>query len=555
MALLVAFVLGLAQRALAEVTPSPHCRSLFMATKALGAEGEDWRDSVVVLDTNIILNDWEAIFHFRGAIVVVPLTVVGELDAKKRHEGAVGYNARAFSRYFSKLQESGRNLRDGIDLGDGGRLIFVMTPARSPLPRELTLDSPDNQILAVTRFLQNENPGRQVYMISEDMNARTKADLLGLSTMGFRIPEVRHGGEKKKTQYEEWTMSIAEEQEWTSRGALQLPAELQGVVLANEFVRLRRPTKGDEDRGEFAIFKEETGELRKLKIYSAKKGLPIEPKNEEQLLALELLMDDSIDLVSLSGKAGTGKTLLALAVALKKVLWDYNSDGRYEEVILARSEIPTGEDPGALPGSAEQKILPYMDGYLDNLSFIGRSAYARGWSLGGIKKETPSTDEEASEERPTRARRGSLAGARGAPRMPLPKLEPSSFSRGEDWWSTSRNLDSYSLAILMSGKVKIQPLSFVRGRTLPNRIIIIDEAQNLRAAQIKTLVTRAGEGSRVILIGDTRQVDSPYLNDENNGLADLIARFRGASIHGNMKLVRSERSRLAEIATGLYGDD
>jgi PhoH-like ATPase len=317
---------------------------------------------------------------------------------------------------------------------------------------------------------------------------------------------------------------------------MPLPESLRGQVLANEFVKLSHIEEVGVE--EFAIYKKDVDQLQRLLIAPIIKSLPLSARNEEQLLSLELLYDDSIPLVALSGKAGTGKTLLALSIALRKVLWSYGKDSNeYEGVVLARSEVTMGKDPGAMPGSPAEKLLPYLGGYLDNLAIIGKAVSARGWHLSGNINENQSHKKASQRQNSNFQQRNQRSAVASS-----------------DWWNYVANLDKHAAAILDSGLVDIQMLSFIRGRSFSKKILIIDEAQNLTPAEIKTTITRAGEGTKVIVLGDTRQTDDPTLNEHNSGLSDLIQRFSGAEVFGHLKLLKSERSPLAEAATTLYED-
>ena len=426
-----------------------------------------------VLDTNVLLHDPNALFSFADNAVVIPIDVLEELDRFKNENTELGRNARAAIRSLDQLRRSG-NLHDGVRVEKtGGRVIvdFEAAPIEEfPLSHEIA----DNKILAAAYRLQRE--GQRVIFISKDINARVKADALGIKAMDFEKEKV-----DIKTLYSGWREVYISRSEIDSLTKRVKALKLDAPTFPNEFVILR--AKEDEHKTLLVRTHGTPGEVSKLKAIPPKL-LGIAPRNKQQVMSFDLLLDDSVQLVALVGQAGTGKTLLALAAGMHKVM----KEKRYERLLVSRPIMPLGKDIGYLPGSKEAKLENWMQPIFDNLTFILQASREQG------KK---------------------------------PK-------RVED--------------LTQSRLLELEPLTYMRGRSIPNQFIIVDEAQNLTPHEVKTVISRAGQGSKLVLTGDPYQIDNPYLDSSSNGLSYTVERMKSQKLFGSVLLTRSERSTLASIA-------
>lgn len=427
-----------------------------------------------ILDTNVLLHDPTALFGFEENIVVIPIVVVEEIDRFKRQLDDVGRNARMVSRDLDALREKGR-LADGVPLGNGGVVRVEMTSSISKfLPPELSAETNDNLILSLGVNLKEENPSAPVILVSKDTNLRIKADVVGIAAQDYRkdkvpVDQVYTGCTDREVSADAFATLAG-------GGVVPAPADLH----PNQGCFVRR--KGSE----------EVLLVRQIPIDSTIRSLPdyheavwgILPRNPEQRLAMNVLLDDSISLVSLVGIAGTGKTLLALAAGLRKVV----EEKKYRRLLISRPVFPLGRDIGFLPGDIEEKLNPYMQPLYDNLRLLTASM------------------EEGKE-------------------------------RGDGYRS-----------LFEMGLVEVEPLTYIRGRSLPHQFLIVDEAQNLTPHEIKTIVTRAGEGTKVVLTGDPYQIDNPYIDSSSNGLTYLVERFKEQAVAASVTLTKGERSPLAELA-------
>lgn len=440
-----------------------------------------------VLDTSVLLHEAEAMFGFEDNTVIIPIAVVEEVDNHKRRLDEVGRNARLVSHQLDDLRGRGK-LNQGIQLDGGGQLRVELNHQNSDiLPASFDRHKVDNRILAVALALQNEKATPQpVVLVSKDINMRVKADSLGLVAQDF---------ERSKVQVEELyagNRSVKVKADVINRfytaGALD-PKDLgeagEGLRM-NEFV-LFEDEAGSSQSGMARL--DRNGQLVPLRSLHADLW-GIKARNKEQRFAVELLLNDDIRLVTLVGRAGTGKTLLALAAGLQKV----TEENAYRKLLVSRPVVPMGNDLGFLPGDMEEKLRPWMQPLHDNLELIFANRE------GGRGKE-----------------------------------------RGGDPLQNLRDL----------GLVDIEALTYIRGRSIPRQFFILDEAQNLTPHEVKTVVSRVGEGTKIVLTGDPYQIDHPYLDSSSNGLSYLVEKLKGEPLAGHITLTKGERSELAELAAEL----
>lgn len=424
-----------------------------------------------VIDTNVFIHKPDAILSFRDNEVIVPLWVLEELDKLKTAGDEKGRNARHAIRIIEDISKKG-NINEGVRM-DNGSILKVVLTHEEDVPVDLRQDSVDNKIILTALTLKKQ--GRQVFFVSKDINARVKATALGIKAVDYERQKVNlsnlYAGYRQET----------------------INPDTFGLFRASGQMKLNQELRPNE----YMIFFEKGTSETAVGRFSSQDGMlyivdqvgetvtGISPLNDNQRIAINLLLDDKIKLVTLVGKAGTGKTLLAIASGLKKVL----EEKAYTRVLVSRPVIPLGKDIGYLPGAKEEKLSHWMQPLFDNLDYI-MSVY---------KSQT---------------------------------------IKNTDW-------------LLQNKMIEIEALTYIRGRSLPNQFIIIDEAQNLSPHEIKTIVSRAGEGTKVVLTGDPYQIDTPYLDSNSNGLTYLVEAFKGREIFGHIILEKSERSLLAELAAEL----
>jgi PhoH-like ATPase len=450
-----------------------------------------------VLDTNVLMHDPTCLFRFEEHDVFLPMMTLEELDNHKKGMSEVARNARQVSRSLDALVAACKNpIEEGIPLSAlgnteaGGRLFFQTQAVAAALPPSLPAGKADNQILGVVRSLKELHPGRDVVLVSKDINMRVKARALGLPAEDYYNDKVLEDTDVLYTGMRElppnfWDKHGKGMESWQQSGHTyyRIHGPLAAELLVNQFVYLENGTpfyaQVKEVRGKTAV-------LRVLRDYQHAKNAVwgITARNREQSFALNLLMDPECDFVTLIGQAGTGKTLLALAAGLAQTL----ESKRYSEIIVTRATVPLGEDIGFLPGTEEEKMAPWMGALEDNLEVLNKS------------------DDTAGE------------------------------------WGRAATND------LIRTRIRIKSMSFMRGRTFINKYLIIDEAQNLTPKQMKTLITRAGPGTKVVCLGNIAQIDTPYLTEGSSGLTYVVDRFKGWSHSGHVTLQRGERSRLADYA-------
>ena len=449
-----------------------------------------------VLDTNVLLHDPLALTRFQDNDVVVPIEVVEEIDRFKRDPSEKGRNARQVSRLLDELRERG-NLADGvvIDAATGGKLTvaFCRQETLEQLPPELRSDQGDHHILAVAlqqRLQEVIGSQTPVILVTKDTNLRIKADAVGLIAQDYTTDKVDIA-DLYPGLCELWTEAEQMDRVKDS-GGLNPDSISPRPLLANEGVTLVNQAQPNHTL--LARYDGRSGTLHPLQRAPRVRLGRIQPRNREQTFALDLLLDPAIPLVTLIGKAGTGKTLLALAAGLHQV-----ADERlYDRLLVTRPVIPLGKDIGFLPGDLEEKMGPWMQPIIDNLEFL----------LGG------------GEENPTN--RTNQRQARNS-------------------WADLKGM----------GLLEVEAISYIRGRSIPRQFMVVDEAQNLTPHEVKTIVTRVGQGTKIVLTGDPYQIDNPYVDTESNGLTWVVERFKGQPLAGHMTLTRGERSELAELAANL----
>ena len=431
-----------------------------------------------VLDTNVLIHDPRAIYQFADNEVVLPIFVLEEIDQFKKESSERGRNAREIARILDRLRHAGAPLSEGSTLPNGGRLRVAAGERSVPTTlRESQIA--DHLILMLAIDVRDAFPSEPTIFVTKDVNLRIRADSLGLTAMDFDTQRIDI--EELYPGVAELMVSGTDVDQFFSTGALDLTtAELK----ANQYVHLR--DRDSASHSALGRFDKNQGKLVPLK--KIRDGVwGIRPRNREQHCALDLLLTDEIKLVTLVGKAGTGKTMLAIAAGLQKVV----EESTYTKLLVSRPIFPLGRDVGYLPGDIEQKLNPWMQPIYDNVEFL----------------------------------------------MGLSKSE-------------KRNGRSYQELIDL-GFIEIEPLTYIRGRSIPNQFIIVDEAQNLTPHEVKTIITRVGENTKIILTGDPYQIDNPYVDASNNGLTTVVERFKGEALAGHVTLNKGERSQLAELASNL----
>ena len=434
-----------------------------------------------ILDTNVLLFDPQAIFKFGNNDVIIPIVVVEEIDRFKRDMSENGRHARQFSRLIDGMRKDGE-LSKGVKLPNGG-LLSVELGSHLPLPMELPMDKADNRILGLVISLKKDQPRRPVVFVTKDVNLRIKADALGITAEDYE------------------PASVEPDQLYSGTVTLNVEATLIDEFYAQKRIQIKevsQPLKANQ----YLIIKDSInpthtamGRYSKdldciVPLIKPAEGLwGIFPKNAEQSFAVDALLNDDIKLVSLVGKAGTGKTLLAIAAGLAKTV----DEGVFHRLLVSRPVFPLGKDIGFLPGDIEEKLNPWMQPIYDNIDFLFGSTGAKG-------------------------RRGAGKGCQ---------------------------------ELMNQGLLQIEPLTYIRGRSIPQQYMIVDEAQNLTPHEIKTIITRAGDNTKIVLTGDSYQIDNPYVDSANNGLVYLVERFKEEVISAHVTLSKGERSILSELASNL----
>ncbi|WP_312303430.1 PhoH family protein [Pulveribacter sp.] len=468
---------------------------------ARGKRTADGPRKMFVLDTNVLLHDPTSLFRFEEHDIFLPMVVLEELDGHKKGMTEVARNGRQASRTLDALVAAqtadiaeGLKLNATGNVAAGGCLYFQTEPLDYDLPASLPQGKADNQILGVVAALRRAHTSREVVLVSKDINMRVKARALGLAAEDYQNDKTIDDVDLLYTGSlalppDFWNKAGKKVESWQSGAHMyyRIGGPLAAQLMINQFVYFEAP-------GEPSLYarvteiRERTAVLETLKDYGSSKNTVwgVNTRNREQNFAMNLLMDPDVDFVTLTGTAGTGKTLMALAAGLTQVL----DERRYTEIIMTRATVSVGEDIGFLPGTEEEKMGPWMGALDDNLEFLAKGD-------------------------------GGNAG---------------------EWGRAATNE-------LIRSRIKIKSMNFMRGRTFLNKYVIIDEAQNLTPKQMKTLITRAGPGTKIICMGNLAQIDTPYLTEGSSGLTYAVDRFKGWPHSGHILLARGERSRLADFAS------
>lgn len=472
---------------------------------------------VYVINTDIFLHDPTVLTVLENNDIVIPFTVLDELDKFKNDKDELGDSCRRVASYIKEIFKSS-NSKNGITLKSGGKLFIDNEDGIRLLePIKNHKDKPDNRVLAVALKWQREHKDTPVIIITNDVNLINKAAAYKIKAEEYKNDKVKiYEGFREVTNNRNLFDGIKR------NGEVICPTD-QGI-MPNEFVTITN----DKDERVETICKE--GSLVRLSIPATDTLFRISAKNSEQRFALELLFDPKIELVTMTGKAGTGKTLLALYAAFEQL-----NKKMYSRISVARPIEPMGKDIGFIPGDIEQKMAPWMQPILDNLEFLFSNRIQPN------TEENPSQDTRKEKLRQQRKDR---------------KKEKRIDKEARGKFSSSKNTGNGKQRLpwqdyIDKGLLYVEPLTYLRGRTLPKQIMIIDEAQNLSSGMIKSILTRAGEGTKVILIGDIDQIDSPYLNRYNNGLSVVVHFFKGSNRAGHIAIKHSVRSPLAELAADL----
>ncbi|PID29647.1 MAG: phosphate starvation-inducible protein PhoH [Candidatus Cloacimonadota bacterium] len=445
---------------------------------------------IYVLDTNVLIHDPQSLFAFADNHVVLPMVVLEEMDTFKKNIDEKGRNARQIGRYLDNLRKKG-SLRKGVKTDKNGIIQIVLS---HEIEEERSLfhfsDKNDNLIIGTALHLQNTAKRKKVILISKDVNVRIKADTLGIQAENFETNKVNF--EELFTGISDLTVSAEKINSFKEYDFL---TNESNNLFPNQFIKLiNKENKEDFVYGKYV---KSNNTIYPLTCYKGNDVFGIKARNNEQKLALELLLDETVKMVSLVGKAGTGKTLLAMAAGLNQVV----EENKYSRLIISRPISPLGKDLGALPGTKTEKFNPWMAPIYDNMEILinGHNEYEEN-------------------------KHGKVFGKKQA------------------------SLEDY----LDYGFIELEPLTYIRGRSLPNQYIIVDEAQNLTPHEMKTIITRAGEGTKIVLTGDPYQIDIPYLDSESNGLSMAAEKLKPEEIVGHVTLQKGERSQLADIAAKYF---
>ena len=431
-----------------------------------------------ILDANVLLHDPESIYSYPDDYVIIPIFVIEEIDRFKKDFSETGRSARIVSRLLDDLREKG-SLTEGVRLDNGSVLsVYVAEERPDALPASLNPGKSSNKVLIATLMINRSYPDN-TFLVTNDINLRIRVSALGIKVLPYedRLPNLEDFYEGIQTL----DVKTSEAHLLKKKARLDVDRE---SYYANQSVILQE----SEDRSKRIVARYNSDQSCLFPIREFEKGVwGIQARNTEQAVAFDLLMDPSVHVVMLAGKAGTGKTLIALAAALEQMLME----NRYEKILVSRPIFPMGKDMGYLPGDIEQKMEPWMQPIFDNLEFL--------------------SSHNAS-----------------------PKSKSNSYQR-----------------LLDVGLIELEPLTYIRGRSIPNRFMIVDEAQNLTPHELKTIVTRAGEKTKLVLTGDPHQIDNPYMDANTNGLSHMIKKFQKFQLAGHVNLIHGVRSKLAELASNI----
>ncbi len=437
-------------------------------------------DKIYVLDTNVYLTDANSLESFGESDIVIPLKVLDEVDKHKKRQDPVGAHARKTIRKLDKLREHG-NLHQGVSLGESMGKVFAKTYDPFVLPDDLDLENADNQIIATALTEKNNNPKKNVIVVSRDINMRVKCDSLGLDCQDYSL---ERAVEDVSGLYTGYMTHLVDDQiiDNVYNDSPYYIDDEEIKVNPNQFVML--VSNANEKKTALVRFLSYNQPVKKVGTF--KRGVwDLKPRNKEQSFALDLLLDPNIPVVSLIGKAGSGKTLLALASALHQTFGEVANDRVYSRIVVTKPVEPVGKDIGFLPGTMEEKMLPWLAPIQDNLQFLF----------------------------------------------------------GNDKMTLEMHMDE--------GRIEVEAMTYIRGRSISNAFIIIDEAQNMNRHEIKTVLTRVGEGTKIVLTGDIEQIDNVYIDGTNNGLSYVVEKFKDQEIAGHITLLKGERSKVASVAAKL----
>lgn len=444
-------------------------------------------DKIFILDTNVLIHNPQALFSFEENRVVIPIVVIEEIDQFKKGVDEKSRNARQIGRYLDALRTRG-SLQEGVTMDNGGTVqVSVNKDVTDAASQLFFLDRIDNLIIGTALYFQQKYPQDLVTLVSKDANVRIKADSVGINAENFETDNI-----KFEELYTGWETKELEDAEFDSINGRKYIASPFGELCPNQFIRFFRKSTPDTVRT--LRYNKSANALYTLQSYQGELVYGIKARNFEQEMALDLLLDDTVRLVSLSGKAGTGKTLLAMAAGLQKVV----EEQKYTRLVISRPISPLGQDLGYLPGTKSDKFNPWMQPIYDNMDIL------------------LALHEDIKSENMKGKRKPSL----------------------EDFMDY--------------GFLELEPLTYIRGRSLPDQFIIIDEAQNLTPHEMKTIITRAGENTKLVLTGDPYQIDIPYLDSSSNGLSVAVEKLKNEDIVGHITLEKGERSQLADLAAKFF---
>jgi len=430
----------------------------------------------LILDTNVYLTEVSSLFAFGKSDIAVPTIILDEIDKHKQRQDTAGFNARTMNRVLDQLRRKG-SLFEGVTLGRGKGKVFAAQYDPRYMPAGMDTQDSDNKIIAIAIRLKME--GREVAVISRDLNMRVKCDAFGLECHDYQPQKVIKSVEKLFDGWNEIDIEEDKIDSFYAEKEIYLDEENQKIMLfPNQYLILK--SSKDPKKSALARFQGYEKPLRKVYSYQDIWGLSA--NNKEQQFAMDLLFDPSVSIVSLTGQAGTGKTLIAAACGLEQVLHNSKSQGGYDKLIITRPVQPMGRDIGFLPGTIEEKMMPWVAPIRDNLEH--------------------------------------LFGDRTA-------------------------LDMH----MDQGTVEIEAMTYIRGRSISNAFMVVDEAQNLTPHELKTIITRVGHGTKIVLTGDIQQIDNSYVDAVSNGLTYAVEKFKQYDISGHITLIKGERSKLATLAS------
>jgi PhoH-like ATPase len=430
-----------------------------------------------ILDTNVLLHDPNSLLNFQDNLVLIPIEVLEEIDRFKRESSELGQNARTVSRMLDGFREQG-HLSDGVSLPNGGRLQIIFNTQANQPPTPFGNNTVDNRIVALALYVKTQSENIPTVLVTKDINLRIKADALGIAAEDYEtdrvlIKDLDTGACEKLVSADKMTAFRSNSELELNNGRINFP---------NEYCTLTDESNAKRT----ALTKVDATGKKLVPIIDSREGVwGIKPRNREQHFAFDALLDDRIKLVTLMGKAGTGKTLMAMAAGLKKTVLDRE----FRRLVVARPTIAMGKELGFLPGTLEEKLTPWMQPIHDALELLG--------------------DLNMGHE----------------------------HRRSND--------------LIRSGLVVVEALSYIRGRSIAGQYMVIDEAQNLTPLEVKTIITRVGEGMKIVLTGDPYQIDNPYVDSSSNGFNYVVKKFRDQAIAAHVELQKGERSELAEVAANI----